>query len=519
MMGFIEKIRDRGFFLPKLHLLVLRAFAGPLIIGFAIVLFVLVIQFVAPYLEDIVGKNLPREAILHVFFFSAVMLVTLSIPLAVLLSSLMTLGNMGEKYELAAVKSAGISVWRIVKPMAAATLVITAFSLYFSFYIVPKANLKFFSLLFDVTRVKPSFVIRPGHFYSGIDGYVIHCSGKDDDLNSLYGIKIYDHSNKKRKGNYKIVAADSAKMMSGSGGKFLTLQLFSGVSHEEYAQEKGKPNTYQYGRYYFDTLNFHFPLSGFEMDENEDVALSPHQYMKDIQQLSAAVDSLEKRVELTAKKLPAYMAPLMRIDSTVLAVPESDSFLLTGGKVVETFPSGSREQIMGRAVNNARTVKNYAKFTRDKQGEERKKMKRYSVEYYTRWMLPVSIIAFLLIGAPLGSIIRKGGIAMPAIISVLFFILYYVLMMQGKKLAGDEVLPVWFGVFLPCVVLYPLGLILVYQAATDSPLLDLALWRDRLWYFSVSLLRKWKIMKPAEDSEKLVDEEGFPIAIKTEKPG
>lgn len=511
-MSWFETIKKRGIFIPKLHVLVIRAFIGPFFTGFAIVLFILVIQFVAPYLEDIVGKNLPRDVIWQVFFYPSIMLVTLALPLAVLLSSLMTLGNMGEKYELAAIKSAGISVWKIVKPMAAVTLLVVAFSMYFSFYIVPKANMKFFSLLFDVTRVKPSFIIRPGHFYRGIDGYVIHCADKNDDRNLLYGIKIYDHSDKKRKGNYKIVAADSARMLGSVEGNFITMQLFSGVSHEEYPEKRGKSNKFQYGRYYFDTLNFHFQLSGFEMDpENDRVGLSPHHYMKNIHQLAAAVDSVNDKRLAVRDKLPGYMKPVFKMDSSFLETQTIDTMPRAPGNVVNTFPNTMHAQILGRAVNNARTAKNYVKFTRDKMEDERKKMLRYRIEYATRWMLPVSVIAFLLIGAPLGSIIRKGGIAIPAIISIFFFILFYILMIQGKKFAQDDILPAWIGVMLPCIVLYPVGILLVYQAATDSALLDLALWRDKLRVFVVGTLRKWKVMKPAEESETKYDEDGFPI--------
>ena len=515
--------------------MMMRSYAGPLVLSLAIVLFILVLQFLARYVDDIFGKGVGGMMILKVFMYASATLLTMALPLSILMASLMAVGNMGERYELAAIKSAGISLVRLVKPMTLMTVLITLFSMYFSFYMVPKSNLKLFSLIYDLSKVKPSFALSAGHFYGGLDGYVIYIADKNSETDMLYKIKIYDHSEDTRRGNFKVLVADSARMAKEESGRFMTMRLFSGVNHQEYAKKQGEPNKMSYSRSYFDTLEYHFPLTGFDLDHSTKIQLSPHRYMKDIVQLYLAIDSMKVRGENHLSKLGDYMAPILMVDSfTVLGirpvrradtlrllptektnqpirpkiqqfagekipdppVPENKAvrrdttpafykipviaFTTDSTKVKhmwEYFPYVKQADILAKALNDARTLKNYTKFTWEKVEDEKDKERRYATEFYTRLLLPIACLVFLLIGAPLGAIIRKGGLGVPAIVSILFFILFYVLMIQGKKLAHDGIWPEWVGVFLPLWVIFPMGIILTWMAATDSNILDINQWK------------------------------------------
>lgn len=196
--------------MKKLHKLILKSFIGPFLIAFSVILFVLVLQFLSKYIEDIVGKDIGSDVLGQVFLYASMTLVTLSLPLAVLLSSLLTMGNLGERYELAAMRSSGIGLFRIIRPLLMATLVVTGLSLYFSFYLTPIANLKLYTLLFDLSHVKPTFAVKEDHFYSGIDGLVIHVDEVDREKDLLFGIKVYDHA--QSVGNTAVTIAEKGIM-------------------------------------------------------------------------------------------------------------------------------------------------------------------------------------------------------------------------------------------------------------------------------------------------------------------
>ncbi|MCB9230216.1 MAG: LptF/LptG family permease [Bacteroidia bacterium] len=496
-MDLLSKLKYYNLPFKKIHLLIFRSFLGPFMVGFSVVLFVLVLQFLARYLDEILGKGVDAILLGKVFLYACGTLVPMALPLAVLLSSLMTLGNMGERYELAAIKSSGISLYQLVKPMTFFVMILTLFSLHFSFYVLPKSNLKLFSLIFDLSKVKPTFAISPGHFYSGIDGFTIHTSDVDQKRDMLYKVKIYDHSDKKRRGNYKVILADSARMYSHHNGAVITMQLFSGVNHEEYPVKRGEPNQFSYGRTYFDSLNFHFQLKGFDFEETGTLRMSPHQYMKDIHELSAAVDSLKIKERLSYLKLMDYMMPIIRVDSTV-AIDDTVGKPEPGKtKIWQYFDEDQQLDIVSKALNQARTVKNYASFTFDKAKDEATRKRKYHIEYYSRIAMPLSCLIFLIIGAPLGAIIRKGGIGMPVLISVLFFIFFYVMTIQGKKFARDEIMPVWLGVFLPLFMLAPIGILLTYQSTTDSKLMSLSTWQN----FFEGLFGRFRKKKPVVEPE------------------
>ena len=488
----------------------MKSFIGPFLIAFSVILFVLVLQFLSKYIEDIVGKDIGSDVLGQVFLYASMTLVTLSLPLAVLLSSLLTMGNLGERYELAAMRSSGIGLFRIIRPLLMATLVVTGLSLYFSFYLTPIANLKLYTLLFDLSHVKPTFAVKEDHFYSGIDGLVIHVDEVDREKDLLFGIKVYDHA--QSVGNTAVTIAEKGIMKPTPDKASLQITLFKGVMHQAGQKQPGVVQKEPYQRFYFDTLQYEVPLSGFKMEESNENVLNNHHFMLDIQELFQTVDSMSGRKEKFAGEMNDYIRKYVHADTlpsssgrpepSASPSPISKSAIQVTMKLkaeksaAEWFPGVQPTELLDKAIQNTTAARNYTRIVRGRVESETEKQRKYEIEIHVRFMLPVSCIVFLFLGAPLGAIIRKGGIGMPVLISILFFILFYILMIQGRKLARDNHIEVWLGVWMPVLVMFPFALLFSYQSQTDSALLY-----HHNWYRIRKLLLGWlpKSKKIAED--------------------
>lgn len=469
-----------------------RSFFGPFLAAFVIILFILVLQFLSRYLDELLGKGLENIVLAKVFGYTCITLVTMALPLAVLLSSLLTMGNMGERYELAAMKSAGIGLFKTMRPMFNFTVGVVLMAFFFSFYLMPQANLKLYTLIYDVSKVKPTFNLRANHFYSGIDNFSIHVGNINRDRDMLYKVKVYDHSGEA--GNMKITLADSGRMIPNPSGTAMILHLFHGVNHEEsMKKEKGEAEPVpQYSRFYYDSLRYEISLTGFNLEKSSENTFKNHQYMLDIIELYKALDSLRLRNDTISEDLAKYMDKYVHTRSdSVKPTSEYNLKPVAGGSgsspavaavqgahksndpapLANLFPEDKRADILGQAVLNARAVKNYARVVRDRLDKEEERTRKYDIEYQFRFALPLACLVFLFIGAPLGAIVRKGGVGIPIIVSIGFFILFYILMIQGKKLARDGIIPLWIGTWLPILVMSPMSLVFTYQSATDSPLM------------------------------------------------
>lgn len=548
--------------LRKIDTLILRSFVGPFFAAFSIILFVLVLQFLTKYMDDIFGKGFEADVLARVFVYACATLVTMALPLGILLSSLMTIGGLGERYELAALKSSGVGLFKTIRPLIYATIVITVFSAWFSFFVMPLVNLKLYTLLFDLGKVKPTMVIEPKHYYTGIDDYVIRAEDVNHEREMLYQVKIYDH--RQDIGNLRTIYADSARMMTNEAAGLMMVELFHGVSHEDMPKELGKEKTYQYQRYYFDTLNYRIQLTGFEMEESDPSTFAPHHYMQNIVQLYNGRDSLRKSQDTLAKDFKNYIRKYVYVDSALVdngyraklqeekrqeklrqeemlreqegqgkdgeqngrigmgdgppvhlaklvtilpdtnkpkvppaprggvLQPAKDLYQVSMDKpVLEWFNALNRSDILNKAVHAVRSVKNFSVVMVDRMKNEELKERKFDMELHGRIMLPVSCLVFLLLGAPLGAIIRKGGIGLPILFSILFFIIFYILMMWGKKFAKDEYIPVWVGIWLPCLVMFPFGAFFTVKAAMDAPIFNAELWGKTFKVLGKFLIQWW----------------------------
>lgn len=469
--------------IKRLHWLVIRSFIGPFFASFSVALFILVIQFLMKYQEDLFGKGLGATVIVQIFFYAGVQLTVMALPIAILLSSLSTLGKLGETYELAAMKSAGVSLVRVMIPLIAFAGLIAGLSFVVSCYVVPKSNARLYSLLYNAEQAKPEVALQPGYFDRKFDGYAFYFAKKGKD-GMLYDIKIWDHTRAPAKTN--LIYADSARMTLDKKLLYLRLKLFHGEQHEPQPQENNETKALPYARLAFDTLLYKFDISAFQMKEMDENAFKGHQYMSTLPELKHTVDSLDNEVQSIHQALNTHLEGYYHFKKRRNPSPQAGIITLDSvNPVVDRFPSEFRSEILITATNNVRSIRSFIEYTNSTFKDRSEQFRRYSIEYGLKYSLPLACIVMLFIGAPLGAIIRKGGVGMPTVVSLAFFVLFYLLLTNGRKLARDGIIFVEVGVWMPILILAVIATYLTQQSATDSRLFDIT------WYkqFFTKLIR------------------------------
>jgi lipopolysaccharide export system permease protein len=455
----------------------MKSYLGPFIMTFFISLFILLMQFLWKYVDDLVGKGLEWYIIAQLLFYASSTFVPLALPLAILLSSLMTFGNLGEYYELVAMKAAGISLRKIMMPLIVMSIIISLIAFYFSNNVLPLANLKFKSLLHDVQEQKLALDIKEGIFYNGLDGFTIRVGKKEKDDKTIRDIMIYDHRSKK--GNTNVTVADSGRMELTSGGMTLIFTLYSGYNYLERTDQRQYRQNRPYQKTKFREEVRTFYLMDFEMTRTNEDLFKNNYSMLNIQQLRKAEDSLV--IQFRAEKETIFNTMIRdfyfysNIDSAALSsfVPGKPYLtdLLVGYNKVE------KNELMDEAQNNFRksrqTIQNY---TNDINSKETMIFK-HQAELHRKFTLSVACFVLFFIGAPLGAIIRRGGLGLPAVVSVLFFVLFHILSITGEKSVKSGLVDANIGMWVAPVILLPLGIFLTFKATTDSPLLDSDAWR------------------------------------------
>lgn len=477
--------------MKRLYLLILRTYLGPLILTFFIALFILVMQFLWKYIDDLVGKGLEYHVIGQLLFYASTTFVPLALPLAILLSSLMTFGNLGERYELVAIKSAGISLSTVMRPLVVLSVLISIFAFFFSNNVLPVANLKFKSILYDVRQQKLALNIREGIFYNGIDGYVMRIGKKEKDGITIRNVMIYDHST--RMGNTTVTKADSGRMVQSNDGGTLELTLYSGYQYDEKVDrqnEKGRP----FQRTYFAEQYKRFDLSQFKMMRTNEALFRNHYQMLNLKQLEYSEDSIRKEINkrregmLRSSELSFFYNS--ELDSGKIITPlKRDSCMHNRLYALRNLNKTELEQAHDMALNTARGLRNNVEYVRNDIKDRETLLYKHQVEWHRKFTLSFACLVLFFIGAPLGAIIRKGGLGLPLVISVIFFVIYHVISMTGEKSVKAGQLDPVYGMWLSSVVLLPLGVVLTLKATTDSPLFDPDVWKrfftNRLqWIFS-----------------------------------
>ncbi len=428
-------------------------------------------QFLWKYIDDMVGKGIEWYVIAELLFYATANLVPLALPLAILLSSIMTFGNLGEHYELVALKSAGLSLQRIMFPLIILIIFISGSAFYFSNNIWPVANLKMATLLYDVRQKKPSLDIKEKVYYKGIEGYVIRIGKKEKDGENLEDITIYDHT--ANRGNVKVVKAEKGKMQMSSDKRFLILSLFNGRNYEEVKPSQGKGASHPFFRSKFKEEKIRFDLSDFAMNHTDEELFKDNYQMLNLSQLEDAVDTLqakftERKVEFSKNiNDKFYFLNDSVIPAHAILADNQKGIFFEGKNPAEKFSN------LETALNLTRNTKVYVSALANDFKSKQQSITRHKIEWHRKFTLSIACIVLFFIGAPLGAIIRKGGLGTPVVISVLFFMIFHVLSITGEKLVKEESLSVSSGMWLATICLLPIGIFLTYKATSDSPIMEM----------------------------------------------
>ncbi|UII25551.1 LptF/LptG family permease [Fulvivirga maritima] len=579
--------------MKKLDKLILSSFLGPFFLTFLVVVFILLTQHMLKYFDDIVGKDLGFDVLAQLFFYFAVFMTPVAIPLAVLLSSLMTFGNLGEHFELTAIKSAGISLLRALLPIFVFVLGLTVFAFYSNNYFVPKAALEAYSLLYDIKQKKPALDLKEGAFYNGLPDFSIKVNKKHDDGQTIEDVIIYDHRGKN--GNKNVILADSGQMYTVNNDRYLKLELYHGNRYTEgdNGTEAGVRSSKEtFSKAKFTRSEFVLDLSSFVLDRTDQNLFKGNRIMRNLTELTEGVDSLkegilEKKLQIYSEApyafyyhmrdsgvaMPHYLKKFKAKSDSIkeeqqrLAMIEAnkrdsinklnskdeeealrrktnddkDKKELTPAvkKSVATAKKKSNKKSSSSAVNKKKlppkpialvrdsveqdsvitkeavvqqlmeeeldrdnkdsnsiieSALNMVRQIQNKIQASNTRIERYNYEknvYEIQWHKILSnsaaCIIMFLIGAPLGSIIKRGGLGVPVLISIVFFIVFYVMSMTGEKWAKQDMVEPVYGLWAANAILLPIGLFFLRQARNDARLFDadfynVAIDKIKIWF-------------------------------------
>ncbi|HSV88151.1 MAG TPA: LptF/LptG family permease [Bacteroidales bacterium] len=458
--------------MKKLHKLVLKSYIGPFFITFFIALFLILMQFLWKFIDDLVGKGLEWYIIGELLFYASGTFVPLALPLAVLLSSIMTMGNMGEHYELVAFKSAGISLRKIMMPLIAISFFLVIIAFFFSNNVLPVANLRMLSLLYDVRQQRPALNITEGVYFRGIDNYVIKISEKKPDGETLEGIKIYDHTD--RRGNVNLTVAESGSMIVTPDRNTLIFTLYNGTNYQEVRSDNPFSQERPFQRTSFEEQVMRFDLGIFELRRTDQELFKTSHQMLRLDQLIVFEDSISNEIE--RRKNAFFRDYITRIHYLNTSAHENfDSFAglqIDFSNVIDSLPMHRANMLLERAQSLVRTNKEHSYFMAEELRQRNRALARYKIEFHRKFTLSLACVVLFLIGAPLGAIIRKGGFGLPVVISVFFFVIFHVISISGEKFVREGVLEAHIGMWIAPMVLLPVGIWLTIKASTDSSIMD-----------------------------------------------
>lgn len=576
--------------MKKLDKLILKSFIGPFVITFLVAVFILLLVYMMKYFDDFIGKNIGFATLGELMGYFSINQMPMALPLAVLISSLMTYGKLGEHFELTAIKGSGISLLRIILPAFIFSVALALGAFVLGDQVVPTANLRAFSLLYDIKQTKPALDLREGQFYNGIPKYSIKIDKKYPDGVSIKGIIIYDHT--AGDGNKRVIIADSCRMYSFMGDRYLKMDLFDGNHYiEEEKKKSGRRNkdeVAQFIRTRFATMDLVFSLASFDLNDTDESLFADNRYMKGIEDLSLSIDSMsnamvnskykvygsvsgayklhmagylepptdlleQKYVLDSLKEIKEQMKPdsiretvrdepvaqMIKEDTEpaktkgdslasriidiqkqspfdkssvigkfkqndfqlsrkiekkekydTLAITSDSLIVVVKHKMDSVYKKvGERDQVLSRAVGNARNIKSTLKSSVLRMKSLKVALDSHVVEKYKKYAQAFSCIVMFLIGAPLGAIIKRGGLGLPVIISIFFYIIFFVLTSMGDKWAKSGVVDGLYAAWMANVVLLPIGIFFLKQARKDAKIFDAdfySVWIDkiRVWWES-----------------------------------
>ena len=462
-------------YIKKIDLFVFKAFSLLFVGTFFICLFIFMMQFMWRYVDELIGKGLTMDVLAQFFYYTGLTLVPMSLPMAVLLASLITFGNFGERLELLSMKAAGIPLVRILQPIFLFTCLLSIGSFYFQNVISPEAQKNFYALFYSMKQKSPELEIPEGIFYSEIPGYNIFVEEKGKDNGMLYGVMIYSTTDGYE--DAQIVLADSAKIETTADENHLMLTMYAGERFRNMQSQGGamKRTNVPYMR---ETFIQETDLIKFNNDFNmmDAGVFSGNAQTKNLTEINAGLDSLAHRSDSTGRALFAYMQKSSLKRHTFLTPSDSVKFVTQQYDIDALYNqlhAGERHNIMRNAMQKSMIASNEYEFRSLISKDLDQATRGHWVEWHKKFTLSLACLLFFFIGAPLGAIIRKGGLGVPVVISVIIFIFYYIVNAAGDKMAKNGEWVVWFGEWLSTMVLLPLGIFLTYKANKDSAVFNI----------------------------------------------
>ncbi|RLD21925.1 MAG: hypothetical protein DRI69_02695 [Bacteroidetes bacterium] len=524
----------------KIDIYLAKSFVGPFITAFFIAIFVLVMQFLWNFIDDIIGKGVSTFEIMELVFYKSLSLFPLALPIGVLLASVMVFGNLSEKYELSSLKSAGVSLLRVMVPIAALGVMTAYFSLYCSNTLIPLSNLKFYSRLYVIRNQKPALSLEEGVFNDDFKGFTIRIGRKDKDNRKIYDVLIYDQTSSTRR-KMNMISAKSGEMYVTEDQHDFVIKLYDGHQYQE-IEKSGSNQKYPFARTRFTEWTKYFDLSEFEMGQTEEEFFKSHHKMKSVKQLSFELDTMKNQyakvqnrglysfngiLEATgidegnakgAGDDTSQVAQNKPLDKNVVIVTKNDTKRDTTGaiasipvarkrssapllKVLDTLPENAKWgtvmaafsqktqlQFLTQATSRIKSIRSNNKRLITRLEMLRVRRAEYIYELNFKYSIAAICIIFLFIGAPMGAIVRKGGYGYPLLVAIIFFTLFIVMTLFFDKLAGSmEINPV-LGAWAPCLIMLPISGFLTFKALTDTKMLDvghlfkvIGTWIARLW--------------------------------------
>jgi len=472
----------------RLSIFSIRSFVGPFVATFAISMFILIMQFFWKYIDDLMGKGIEAIYIIELLFYVSASLIPLALPLAMLLSSIMTLGNLSENNELTALKSSGLSLYRILKPLTFIVLIISFATFLFANYIIPIANYKWHSLIYDFQNTKLASIIVPGVYTKEIDGYALKV-GRINSDESLENITIHDKTNVEI---LKIVKAKYGTLYRSDNGKYLFFNLKEGTMVEEsnttpplfdehgnnYAPHNQRPSM----RSTFDEAIYKIDLSGFVMQRSEAELFKDAYEMLTVFQLQDALDSVNIKIDSTVNDFATAILQTQEYFQAKNYLKLVDSLKINYNKEqidpisFSELTLQEQKTIINKAIQKIELRKNTIQAQDEYLTMLDKNVNKYWIEFHRKFSLTYAIIILFFVGAPLGAIVRKGGFGAPVVLAALLFMFYFVLNSIGESLVESETVSPFWGMWFASIILTPIATILLHAAANDAPILDKKTW-------------------------------------------
>lgn len=498
--------------LKRLDKLLITSFIPPFIVAFCIAVFVLMMQFVWVYIDEIIGKGVELFTLIELLGYLSVSRIPMALPLGVLISSVMVMGNLAERYELSSFKSAGISLLRVMRPLMFLMFLISLFSYYCSNHLIPIANLKFGSRLYDIRRQKPALSLEEGVFNDDFQDFVIRIKNKLSDNQTIEDVLIYNQTGNFEKINQ--ITAKGGKMFTTADKQYLVMQLKDGVQYQELDETNRKNETYPFVRTSFRHLQKVYDLKEFSLNKTDEELFRSHQMMLTSAELSHKVDSINEKVaerkNSVSELFPRYFSSLKpqkkeeqaKNDSIIKLIkarsisivypepPEQIKDQSQAKRFAELYTPDKRENLISRAKTSVRSIQSEIVSMNESIDRSLKARNLHQYEMHIKYSIAAICLVFLFIGAPMGAIVRKGGFGYPLLISIVYFMIFIVLNILCKNLTDQLVINGVMAAWMPVFILAPIGLVLTAKAIRDASFFNTDLIKMRLAKFWTFITRR-----------------------------